>query len=170
MTDPLNKMEQQAEPVAIAFRSGTKQFGYATIIRKLPAHKNLPLGDTPLYAAPIMSPASTDSQDVSQKGGGSDTSEVGDAWQPIATAPKGRKLIVGYPNKLGNWRTVMACYYEEGTLPMADDYQGDEEWAAPGWYEECESNDQEIFACDEEPTHWQPLPPPPLALRSGRTT
>ena len=79
-------------------------------------------------------------------------------WQDIATAPKGRKLIVGYANKLGNWRSVMACYYGEGQLPNADDY--DDEFAPPGWYEESESQEH-ILPTDEEPTHWMALPTPP---------
>ena len=80
-------------------------------------------------------------------------------WRDIESAPKGRKLIVGYPNELGNWRTVMACYYCEGELPQPDDY--DDEFAPPGWYEESESHEN-ILATDETPTHWMPLPAPPV--------
>lgn len=83
-------------------------------------------------------------------------------WQPIEIAPHGRKLIVGYPNALGNWRTVIAVYHEANTLQARDDE--DEMYAEPGWYEECESNpDGYVYPTDEPPTHWMPLAPAPGA-------
>lgn len=81
----------------------------------------------------------------------------GSGWQPIETAPKGRKVIVGYRNSLGKWRTVMGCYYLAGTLESDADDSG---WAPEGWYEESETH-EDIMPCDCEPTHWQPLPEPP---------
>jgi len=83
-------------------------------------------------------------------------------WIPIETAPKGRKVIVGYPNCLGNWRTIIARYYPAGTLELEDgfgdlDYDG---YAPEGWYEETETHET-IRRTDEEPTHWMPLPEPP---------
>lgn len=90
-------------------------------------------------------------------------SELPDAreWLPIETAPKMRKVLLGYPNKLGNWRTVIGRYYLPGTLECADDDEsGDEDgYAQEGWYEESESQET-IRVTDEPPTHWQPLPPP----------
>lgn len=83
----------------------------------------------------------------------------GRGWQPIETAPKNRKLIVGYRNRLGNWRTVMACYYLPETLESDSSESG---WAEEGWYEESEAY-EELSPCDEEPAHWQPLPPGPEA-------
>lgn len=84
-----------------------------------------------------------------------------DEWQPIETAPKGRKLIVGYLNRANRWRTVMGCYYEPETLESEETESG---WAEAGWYEESDTYDV-IMPCDCEPTHWMPLPAPPLAAR-----
>ena len=87
---------------------------------------------------------------------------VPDGWMPISSAPKGRKVIAGYHNRLGNWRTIIACYYPAGTLEKEDKFGDidDDGYASEGWYEEAES--QEVIRQTEEmPTHWQPLPTPP---------
>ena len=88
-------------------------------------------------------------------------------WQPIATAPKMRKVIVHYLNELGKHRTVMACYYLANSLEMSDDYTdvgewegADYGWAPEGWYEEHDQSDP-IMALQGEPDHWMPLPEPP---------
>ncbi len=86
-------------------------------------------------------------------------------WQPISTAPRNRKIIVGYTNRLGNWRTVMGQFYAADTLVANDDY--DDAYAPEGWYEKCESNpDGYIYQTEESPTHWLPLPATPDALAS----
>ena len=90
-------------------------------------------------------------------------------WQPIETAPKQRKVIVHYRNPLGRHRCVMACYYGEKSLEMHDDYDDvgtfDEEsgtlFADAGWYEEHDSDDP-ILPLGGVPTHWMPLPEPPI--------
>lgn len=82
-------------------------------------------------------------------------------WQPMATAPKNKKVLVGYRNSHGHWRNVTAIYYAEGALPMEEtEREDDDEFAPPGWYETSETHDK-IHATEHEPVRWQPLPPPP---------
>lgn len=83
-------------------------------------------------------------------------------WQPIETAPRGRKLIVGYFNPLGKWRSVMGCYYLEGTLESDTDESG---FAPEGWYEETEAYEY-LMPMDQEPTHFQFLSDPPAVRHS----
>ncbi len=80
-----------------------------------------------------------------------------DEWRPIETAPKGRKVIAGYWNALGKWRTITARYYTPETLDSEHTQSG---FASEGWYEESESI-EEIMPTDCEPSHWMPLPNPP---------
>lgn len=79
-------------------------------------------------------------------------------WQPIATAPHTRKVLVSYLNSRGKRHVVMACYYEDGELPMSDSYQGDKEFADAGWYEECETADETIYPVEGDPTDWHEIP------------
>jgi len=87
-----------------------------------------------------------------------------DEWLPITDAPKGRKLIVGYLNPLGNWRSVMGCYYLDGTLESETDESG---FAEEGWYEETEAYDY-LMPMDQEPTHFRFLPAAPVKSRAER--
>jgi hypothetical protein len=94
-------------------------------------------------------------------------------WLPIASAPKNKKLIAGYTNEWGNWRTVMACFYAAGTLEWHDDLGWDEdaEYAPEGWYEETETHEV-VMPLETDPTHWQPSPRAPGApatVRAERT-
>lgn len=89
-------------------------------------------------------------------------------WQPIASAPKMRKVIVFYRNALSKARVVMGCYYLANSLVMDDDYEEvgtyDEvtgnSYAPEGWYEEHDS-EEPLLPLQGEPTHWMPLPEPP---------
>ena len=89
------------------------------------------------------------------------SSPVTSPWQGIETAPKGQKIIAGYYNGLGRWRSIMACYYLSGTLEAGESYDGGDEdgYAPEGWYEESETHD-EIRPC-QIPTHWTRVPGPP---------
>lgn len=88
------------------------------------------------------------------------------AWHPIGTAPKNHKLIAGYFNSAGKWRTVTACYHTRLAIAEDDyDYSDDapdNQYAPEGWYEESDSQETLVFTqCD--PTHWMPLPKAPAA-------
>jgi hypothetical protein len=80
-----------------------------------------------------------------------------ETWRPINTAPKNRKLIVGYLNPLRKWRTILASYHTEGTLESDTDESG---FAPEGWYEATEAYEY-LMPVEHEPSHWMPLPDPP---------
>jgi hypothetical protein len=86
------------------------------------------------------------------------------AWMPIATAPQtGRKVIVFYLNRNNLPRTVMARWLtdEQAAETDADDFG-----LKGGWYECIDNWDDytEVAIHEGEPTHWMPLPSPPLSV------
>ena len=88
--------------------------------------------------------------------------QVETAWLPIDTAPKdGRMLLLGYFNKLGNWRTLRGQWFEEGSMDEWDDGGGCDDNPA-GWYETVVENDDPPNCWATEPTHWRALPDPPM--------
>ncbi len=80
---------------------------------------------------------------------------VKDGWVPIETAPKGKKVIAGYRNRLGNWRSIMARYYLPSSLDNHD-IDSEDEYAPEGWYEESETHET-ILPTEHQPTHWMPI-------------
>jgi hypothetical protein len=86
------------------------------------------------------------------------------AWQPIETAPKdGRALLLGHFNSHGKWRTVRGEWCSEAAIA-----EGWEDPEAPeGWYETSVESDDVPNCWWTEPTHWQPLPPPPRSQVQG---
>lgn len=91
----------------------------------------------------------------------SDGDGAREEWQDISTAAKNQKVIAGYINRGGKWRTVIACYHTR--LEWSDDYDwsiADGDYAPEGWYEESETHET-LLRLDVEPTHWRPLPVPP---------
>ena len=94
-----------------------------------------------------------------------------DLWQPIATAPKdGRSMLVSFVNASGKRRTVKAAFFDAATLDMDDgacddavDEEGKNVYA--GWYEDSETHEPGYMPLSADPTHWQPLPPPPITGR-----
>lgn len=88
-----------------------------------------------------------------------------DGWRSMDSVPKGTKIIAGYYNQLGKWRTVMGAFYPAGTL---ESDEADSGFAEEGWYEQTETHDELLRM--ETPTHWQPLPSPPSAENAQSST
>jgi hypothetical protein len=87
---------------------------------------------------------------------------VREGWQPIETAPKNKWLLLGYYNRLGNWRCVRGEWFDAQTIVEEWEYDGDPV-QAEGFYETVE-NSEEIPNCFPiDPTHWMPLPQPPAS-------
>lgn len=84
-------------------------------------------------------------------------------WQPMATAPKRKKVLVSWINTLGHRRTTCAIYYDAGEIAMDDDVPDDfvdmgGDNVDGGWFEDCESRDPSYWPLNEPLTHWMPLP------------
>jgi len=73
-------------------------------------------------------------------------SSAGLAWQPIETAPKDVEVLV----------------FDEGVITISlwidEDGEGDD-GRLKGWWEQSSNS-----LIDPPPTHWMPLPDPPVAL------
>ncbi len=91
-------------------------------------------------------------------------------WEPIETAPKGKKVIVyGVVPGYSYPQTAIARFWPQHTLEVAEGYE-DEDWAdisdegvaymPADWYEENHSAD-DAPAVNLKPTHWMPIPAPP---------
>lgn len=83
--------------------------------------------------------------------------DVGNGWEPIETAPKdGTEIFV--------WGSLEACAH-------ARPHIGCEDIERVFWYSEYESWCVFSTQCEgwvPEPTHWQPLPPPPEMIADER--
>lgn len=80
-------------------------------------------------------------------------------WMPIDAAPKtGMVLLLGYRNKLGNWRTVRGQWISQEYI---DEYWEDPDMGQPGWFETAEEAEDIPNCWPISPTHWMPLPEPP---------
>lgn len=81
-------------------------------------------------------------------------------WMPIAEAPKtGRTLLLGYFNSAGKWRTTRGQWMSQDYI---DEYAEEPERMESGWHETTvEDDDGKCWPID--PTHYMPLPAPPLA-------
>lgn len=86
-----------------------------------------------------------------------------ETWRPIESAPKdGRILLLSYVNRAGKRRTIRASWEDEDAIGEWEN--GD--LCDPGWYERSEAHEdatEMIYTVSETPTHWRPLPEPPVA-------
>ncbi len=90
------------------------------------------------------------------------------AWQPIETAPKDGMLIIGCElNTYGKWRRYITHF--TATVPWSEqwlfDHDEETEYCPAGWFTDT-SDDEIVTSC--HPTHWMPLPKPPIASPTGR--
>lgn len=78
-------------------------------------------------------------------------------WQPIETAPKtGETLLLGFFNQHDKWLTLRGQWYSYQQIE--DDFEYTEE----GWYETSVEADDPPNCWPTSPTHWMPLPKPPI--------
>lgn len=68
-------------------------------------------------------------------------------WKPISEAPKDGTFILAYQPGVAAPDIVVVSF--------------DEYWSQDGWWMCCDGKNPELPLRGPEPTHWQPLPPPP---------
>lgn len=69
-------------------------------------------------------------------------------------------ILLGYTNRNGKWRTLRGQWYSKDAITMdwEDSDDGEE-----GWYETSVQADDPPNVWPVTPTHWRPLPVPPVA-------
>jgi len=76
-------------------------------------------------------------------------------WQDISTAPKDGTYVIVYQTGVWEPSQTICCW--------------DGSWGDDGWWMCCDGKDPEIPLRGPDPTHWQPLPPPPLNTEEAET-
>ncbi|MFY3433945.1 hypothetical protein ACOTI9_14960 [Achromobacter mucicolens] len=86
-------------------------------------------------------------------------------WKPIESAPKtGRKLLLGYWNSHGKWRTVRGQWVSADHI--AESFE-DPDDAEEGWFETSAEADDVPNCWPVTPSQWQPLPAAPCQTCNG---
>lgn len=88
-----------------------------------------------------------------------------DEWQPIETAPKdGTEILVWRSDAgvlLARWTSCAEFLTDAELDKMSDDSAHQEDWFCADFVAGCRMQED----CD--PTHWRPLPKPPLVAALG---
>ena len=88
-----------------------------------------------------------------------------DEWQPIETAPKdGTEILVWRSDAgvlLARWTSCAEFLTDAELDKMSDDSAHQEDWFCADFVAGCRMQED----CD--PTHWRPLPKPPLVSALG---
>lgn len=85
-------------------------------------------------------------------------SAIARSWQPIDTAPKDRAILlfavtdVAEDGTALNWKTAVGSYKETHDSELSQRY-GYSPWVWEG---------RPVYSYQAQPTHWMPLPEPPL--------
>jgi hypothetical protein len=76
-------------------------------------------------------------------------------WQPISTAPKdGTQILVYFP-QIGVWQVLWSReVFNDGFWCVSDN----------------KFEDRPLRGWSDEPTHWMPLPDPPVAVHAGEVS
>ena len=87
-----------------------------------------------------------------------------EGWMPIESAPKdGRTLLLGHFNSHGKWRTARGQWFSRNVIEETWEHEEADE----GWYETSVECDADENCWWTEPTHWMPLPQPPIPAAPG---
>ena len=81
-----------------------------------------------------------------------------DAWQPIATAPRDKTVLLGYRNSHDHWRTLRGEWFSKEEI---DELWEDPKGVEPGWFETSVEADDVPNVWRTAPTHWRSLPAAP---------
>lgn len=80
-------------------------------------------------------------------------------WQPIETAPRDDEPIIVGMDTATVW-IVRSAHWSDGGLWQIEGFDNQDE--ARGWWSYASSVGQEKLEDIYEPTHWMPLPEPPI--------
>lgn len=90
-------------------------------------------------------------------------------WRTIDDdAAKRGRVLVGFYNAAGKWRTIKAEFIRKHTVETENEWGEAEDvdengtaYVPEGWYECVEAEDVPVERLGLAPTHWMPLPSPP---------
>lgn len=114
-------------------------------------------GATHIYLSELQAFAETIRKDQIEK----------DDWQPIGTAPKGKRVMVAWKNDFDMWRTAFARYCTVDEIYDEDD-EGLYDFQ-DGWYEDCYEAER-LYPLENKPLFWMPMPKKPTGEYNPQPT